>query len=115
MATKDKPNINQAELVRRWTEELPRHLKNQDAIEVLADQANPTRLLVSIVSDRREKFEFDFIIQYMDSREIKIELADFERAGKEANERHDTVQELIAEYRRSMHECAQALQAYTHT
>lgn len=114
MPKEDKLTLPQSELVQRWQHELQQHLKNGDQAEVRADLAHPNGLQVTIRSAGRQKYEFDFNIRYVDSREIDIGLVDVERDDQHVNEGSDVIQELIADYRRHLHECAQTLQPYTH-
>lgn len=114
MATEDKLTIPQSELVERWQQELPQHLQGGDQAEVRADEANPDGLIVQIRSAGRQDLEFDFSVRYVDSREIAIGLSDVERDGHAVDERSDMLQELILDYRRHLHECAQTLQPHTH-
>ncbi|MDG0808993.1 MULTISPECIES: hypothetical protein [Cohnella] len=114
MSTEDKLTIPQSELVQRWQSELQQHLHGGDQAEVRADEANPDGLLVQIRSAGRQNLEFDFSVRYVDSREIEIGLSDVERDGQAVDERSDVLQELIVDYRRHLHECAQTLQPYTH-
>jgi hypothetical protein len=114
MPAKDQLTMPQSELVERWQHELKHHLKDGDEAEVRPDHAHPNGLRVTIRSAGRQQYEFDFDIRYLDSREIDIGLVDVERDDEHVNEGSFIIQQLIAEYRRHLHECAQALQAYTH-
>ncbi|MCC3373893.1 hypothetical protein [Cohnella sp. REN36] len=109
----DQLNVPQDELVQAWQHTLPERLTAGDQAEVMPDESDPTRLLVHIRTAGRQMMEFDFAVRYVDSREIAIELSDVERDGQSVDERTDVMQELIADYRRHLHECAQALHHFT--
>ncbi|MBB6670185.1 hypothetical protein [Cohnella nanjingensis] len=109
----DQLNVPQGELVQAWQHTLPERLTAGDQADVMADESDPTKLLVHIRTAGRQMLEFDFSVQYVDSREIDIQLSDVERDGQSVDERTDVMQELISDYRRHLHECAQALHHFT--
>lgn len=115
MASNDELNVPQEDLVRAWQETLPERLTNGDKAEVLSDEADPQALRVHIRTAGHQMMEFDFAVRYVDSREIDIQLTDVERDGQTIDERGDIPQQLIADYRRHLHETAQALHHYTHS
>ncbi len=114
MARYDELTVPQRDLAEAWRRTLPERLRDGDRAEVTEDEKNPDTLLVRIQSAGRQDLEFDFSVKYVDSREIDIQLSDVERDGQSVDERTDVMQELIADYRRHLHECAQALHHFTH-
>jgi len=114
MTRKDQLTVPQHELVEAWQRTLPKRLNEGDSAEVWADQADPKSLRVTIHVAGRQMYELDFSVRYLDSREIDVELVDVESGGRSIDERADAVQELIADYRRHLHECAQSLHDLTH-
>jgi hypothetical protein len=58
-------------------------------------------------------YSFDFLVTYVDSREVKVNLVDVEKADQTVDERNDVIQNLIEDYVRHLHECAQALHDLT--
>ncbi|MFC5700652.1 hypothetical protein ACFPVX_05095 [Cohnella faecalis] len=114
MASNDELTVPQEDLAQAWQRTLPERLHGGDKAEVLADGADPQTLRVHIQSAGHQMLDFDFSVQYVDSREIHVELTDVEKDGQTVDERNDTIQELIADYRRHLHECAQALHHFTH-
>jgi hypothetical protein len=114
MMTKlEKPNINQDQLVEEWQTTLPDTLKSEDKAHVRADESNPFTLLVHIITAGHTGYTFDFKVTYIDSREISIELMDVEKDHVHVDEKTDIIQNLIEDYVRHMHECAQALNKVT--
>jgi len=114
MAKQDELSIPQRELAEAWRRTLPERLHEGDRAEVFEDEKHADTLLVHIRTAGRQMLEFDFTVKYVDSREIDIQLTDVERDGQTVDERSDMLQELIADYRRHLHECAQALHHVTH-
>lgn len=114
MSTQDELTIPQDRLVEAWRQVLPERLHGGDRAEIEPDEADPKALRVHIRTAGRQMMEFDFVVRYVDSREIEIVLTDTERDGQTVDERHDVVQALIHDYRRHLHECAQALHELTH-
>jgi hypothetical protein len=115
MSTNDELTVPQDQLVQAWKQVLPEWVHGGDRAEVWADEADPQALRVHIRTAGHQMMEFDFAVRYVDSREIDIRLADTERDGQTVDERNDVMQALIRDYRRHLHECAQALQDVTHT
>ncbi|TFE24016.1 hypothetical protein E2980_17560 [Cohnella luojiensis] len=115
MSSNDELNVPQDELAEAWQQTLPERLTGGDKAEVLADGADARTLRVHIKAAGHQSLEFDFAVQYIDSREIDIQLTDVEKDGQSVDERTDIMQELIADYRRHLHETAQALHHYTHS
>jgi hypothetical protein len=114
MSTNDELTVPQDQLVQAWKQVLPEWVHGGDRAEVWADEADPRALRVHIRTAGHQMMEFDFAVRYVDSREIDIRLADTERDGQTVDERNDVMQALIHDYRRHLHECAQALQDVTH-
>ncbi|CAM3915272.1 hypothetical protein COLU111180_14225 [Cohnella lubricantis] len=114
MSSNDELTVPQRELAEAWRRTLPERLRAGDQAEISEDEKHPDTLLVSIQSAGRSDLEFDFTVKYVDSREIDIQLTDVERDGRSVDERTDVMQELIEDYRRHLHECAQALHHFTH-
>ncbi|WP_276357897.1 hypothetical protein [Cohnella caldifontis] len=114
MSTDDQLTVPPAQLAEAWQQVLPERLHGGDEAKVLPDEADPKALRVHIQTAGRQMMEFDFLVKYLDSREISIDLVDAERDGQTVDERNDVMQALIHDYRRHLHECAQALHEVTH-
>jgi len=114
MTRKDQLSVPQNELVEAWQRTLPERLNAGDSVKVWADEADPYSLRVTIHAAGHQVYEFDFAVRYLDSREIDVELVDVESGGRSVDEHADAIQELIADYRRHLHECAQSLHDLTH-
>ncbi|MFD0713388.1 hypothetical protein [Paenibacillus sp. GCM10027626] len=114
MSTNDTLTIPQSELVQGWRTKLPECLDTGFSAKVEPDEANPHALNIEIRTNDHEMLELTFRVQYMDSREIEIELLDVQQEDRSVDERNDSIQQSIANCRRQMHECAQILQAITH-
>lgn len=115
MSSNDELTLPQEELAAAWKRTLPLRLNGGDRAEVLADEADPRTLRVHIQTAGHQMMEFDFAVQYVDSREIDIQLIDVEKDGQTTDERTDVIQNLIGDYRRHLHEVAQSLHEYTHS
>lgn len=114
MATNDELTVPQDDLAAAWRQTLPERLNGSDSCEVAADEADPRALRVTIRSAGRQGLECDFVVRYVDSREIAIGLTDARKDGQSADEQDERMQELIADYRRHLHETAQSLHDFTH-
>ena len=114
MAKTDELRIAPEQLVNAWQETLPRTMNASDRCVVLRDEADDKALRVTIHSAGHTGYEFDFKVTYVDSREVKVELIDVEKDNVTVDERTDIIQQLIDDYKRHLHECAQALQQLTH-
>lgn len=110
----DELEINQQRLVEAWQKTLPERMNSGDRCEVFADEADDKALRVTIHSAGRSMHSFDFKVTYVDSREVDVELIDVEKDSVSVDERTDMMQQLIQDYRRHLHECAQALHELTH-
>ncbi|GGA16597.1 hypothetical protein GCM10008018_71360 [Paenibacillus marchantiophytorum] len=114
MSKTDKLTINQAELVNEWARVLPTTLQPTDQARVWADEANSNALWVHIMAAGHTGYTIDFKVTYVDDREVKVELTDVQQGTTHIDERGDVVQNLVDDYIRHIHECAQALQKVTH-
>ena len=101
-------------LRRAWQDELPRILNPGDSCEVRLDGTDERSLRIHIDAAGRTGYSFDFKCTYVDDREVQVSLIDAEKDGRAADERTETMQQLIEDYVRHLHECAQALQRLTH-
>jgi hypothetical protein len=115
MSSRDELTVPQEDLVGAWQRTLPERLHGGDKAEVLADEADSNVLRVHIKTAGPQMLEFDYAVLYVDSREIDIQLTDVEKDGQSVDERTEIMQELIVDYRRHLHETAQALHHYTHS
>jgi hypothetical protein len=106
--------IDQNQLVAAWQRTLPEWIKDADNCEVLPDEADPKALRVTISTAGHQSYSFDFKVCYVDSREVKVEIIDVDKNNVSIDERTDPMQQLIQDYTRHLHECAQALQQLTH-
>ncbi|WP_338553896.1 hypothetical protein [Paenibacillus sp. KS-LC4] len=114
MAKNDELTYSQPELVEAWNRTLPELMNKPDKCLVQADEADPKSLRITIQSAGHQSYEIDFKVTYVDSREIKVELVDVEKDHRAVDERTDILQQLIHDYKRHIHECAQALGQLTH-
>ncbi|NIK79808.1 hypothetical protein FHS15_004975 [Paenibacillus castaneae] len=114
MGKQDELQIDQESLADAWRQTLPQTLNTADRCKVLPDEADSKSLRVTIETAGHQMYSFDFKITYVDSREVKIELVDVERDKISIDERGDMIQQLVHDYSRHLHECAQALQQLTH-
>lgn len=115
MPSKDELTVPPTDLAEAWQQTLPERLTKGDKAVVMTNQTDPRALQVQIKTAGHQMMEFDFAVQYVDSREIDIQLTDVEVDGQTVDERSDIIQQLIADYRRHLHETAQALHHYTHS
>ncbi|WP_138494954.1 hypothetical protein [Paenibacillus pinistramenti] len=110
----DKPlQMDQHTLVQAWQEQLPKMLGPGDSMKVLADNANPQAICVHINAAGHQMYGLDFRCTYEDTREVNVALLDVEKAGRSIDEHNATVKELVNDYRRHIHECAQVLHNVT--
>lgn len=115
MASNDELNVPKEDLAEAWQRMLPERLHGGDQAEVRADGLDDRTLRVHIKTAGHQMMEFDFSVQYVDSREIDIQLTNVEKDSQPVDERTDIMQDLIHDYRRHLHETAQALHHYTHS
>ncbi|UJF33299.1 hypothetical protein [Paenibacillus hexagrammi] len=114
MSKIDTLNISQTSLVEEWKKRLPEVLNSSDQARVWADEADSNALRVHITTAGHSMYTFDFKVTYVDSREVKVEVIDVEQEQKHIDERHGVVQNLLDDYVRHIHECAQILHQVTH-
>lgn len=114
MSTNDKLTVDQERLVAAWKRVLPTTMNSTDTVTVEADGKDPRAVRIHVATAGHSMYTFDFLCTYVDSREVKVELVDVEKAGQTVDERGDVIQELTQDYVRNIHECAQALQELTH-
>ncbi|WP_219834789.1 hypothetical protein [Paenibacillus sp. R14(2021)] len=114
MSKRDELSIDQQELTAAWQRVLPDTLNEADRAEVMADEADPRALRLTIQTAGHQMYTFDFKVTYVDNREIQTTLIDVEKDGRSVDERTDIIQQLVEDYRRHIHECAQALHELTH-
>jgi len=114
MGKTDELQIDQQSLADAWRQTLPEVMNSADRCTVLPDEADAKALRVTIETAGHQMYSFDFKITYVDSREINVELIDVEKDDISVDERADIVQQLISDYKRHLHECAQTLQQLTH-
>jgi hypothetical protein len=110
----DELQIDQSQLAAAWQRTLPEWIKDADTCEVLADESDPKALRVTINTAGHQAYSFDFKVCYVDSREVKVEVIDVDKNNVSIDERTDPMQQLIQDYTRHLHECAQALHQLTH-
>ncbi|XEC94944.1 hypothetical protein AB6A23_27355 [Paenibacillus tarimensis] len=111
---KDELQIDQNRLVEAWQRTLPTTMNKADHAEVKADEADAKALRIHIRTAGHTSYTFDFKVEYVDSREVKVDFIDVEKAGISVSERTEPIQQLIEDYTRHLHECAQALHELTH-
>ena len=114
MSKQDELRISQQQLVEAWQKTLPTTIPDTDSATVIADGADDRALRVTIETAGHQLYSFDFRVEYVDSREIKVEFVDVEEAGRSVDEHQETIQQLINDYMRHIRECAQALHTVTH-
>jgi hypothetical protein len=111
----DIPAINQTELVAEWQKSLPSYLNKTDQAKVTQDPSNPLVIKIHIDSAGRSFYAFEFNVTYLDSREVYVEAETAVKDNKPIAVQTEPAQELIKDYVRHIHECAQALQKVTHS
>ncbi|WP_166243458.1 hypothetical protein [Paenibacillus turpanensis] len=109
-----QPSVSQQELVQAWENTLPLLLNPGDKCVVRPDERDPQALMVTIETEGRSMYSFDFRCTYVDDREVQVEFLDVERGGIHVAENTEIIQNLIEDYVRHFHECAQRLHALTH-
>ncbi|MBB3113780.1 hypothetical protein FHS18_005893 [Paenibacillus phyllosphaerae] len=114
MTNKDQIGIDQQQLVEAWQRTLPTTIKEGDRATVQADEADPKAIRITIEAAGHTMYSFDFKVTYVDSREVRTELVDAERDDRSIDERGAIPQQLVQDYTRHIHECAQALHGLTH-
>ncbi|KRE40118.1 hypothetical protein [Paenibacillus sp. Soil522] len=114
MGKSDELQLNQENLADAWRQTLPETLNSADRCKVLPDEADSKSLRVTIDSAGHQMYSFDFKVTYVDSREVRVEFIDVEKDKISVDERGEITQQLIQDYTRHLHECAQALHRLTH-
>jgi len=107
------PIVNDS-LIAGWREHLPECLNPSDGAQVQLDGHDPNLLRIHIDTEGRSGYAFDFTVRYVDDREIEVGFMDVDKNGVTVDETIDKVQDLIEDYIRHIHECAQILQRVTH-
>jgi hypothetical protein len=115
MSKLDIPAINEADLVAAWQESLPLYLNDTDRAKVTQVAIKPQWMHIHIDTAGRSFYSFDFDVTYLDSREVKVEFKQALKDNKPIVEQTEQLLELIKDYIRHIHECAQALQKITHS
>jgi len=110
----DKPAITGEQLAAAWARELPNRMPTSDHAKVWPDEGNDQAVRIHITNPGRTSYTFDFACEYVDSREVKVNLVDVERDDVHVDESSGTIQQLVQDYVRHIHECAQALHDVTH-
>lgn len=113
MSRTETLTVDREELRAAWTRTLPTVLNQSDRFEVHPGEDDQT-LRVHIASAGHSMYSFDFSVSYVDSREVRVELIDVEKGDDSVDERNETIQQLVEDYVRHLHECAQALHSLTH-
>jgi hypothetical protein len=114
MSKHDQLRIDQQQLVEAWQRTLPTTIHEADQATVAADENDAKTLRITINTAGHQMYSFDFKVEYVDSREIRVTLVDVEKDNRTVDERNDIIQQLIQDYTRHIHECAQALHELTH-
>ncbi|QAY67400.1 hypothetical protein [Paenibacillus protaetiae] len=114
MGKSDELRTDPQQLAEAWQHTLPDWINEADSCTVVADESDNNAIRVTVHAAGHQMYSFDFKVTYVDSREVKAELVDVEKDGVHVDERTDIIQELIADYTRHLHECAQALHQLTH-
>lgn len=113
MSKLDIPTVNPVDLVAAWQETLPNYLNETDQAKVKQDAKNSQGLQIHIATAGRSLYTFEFDVTYMDSREVKVDFKLASKDNKPVDEQTELVQEMIHDYVRHIHECAQDLQRIT--
>lgn len=115
MSKLDIPKLNQTDLAAAWQKTLPRYLNETDEAKVSQNASDSQGVRIHIITAGRSLYSFEFNVTYMDSREVKVDLILASKDNKPVDEQAELVQELIHDYVRHIHECAQDLQRVTHS
>lgn len=106
--------VSQPTLVKAWKENLPLQLHQSDSFSVRGDAADSKTLNIHIDTAGRTKYSFDFKCTYLDDRSVRVDLIDAEKDDESVDEQTTIIQDLVEDYVRHIHECAQAVQYVTH-
>lgn len=110
----EQPAVSGERLLQAWREMLPKLLQPGDGHEIHLDATNPNCLLIHIAVAGHSMYSLDFRCEYVDDREVRVDLVDVQQGSRHIDERNETVQQLIEDYVRHIRECAQQLQPVTH-
>jgi len=113
MSKGEQPKLD-AKLLADWSKQLQECLNESDRALVTQDEFDSELLRIHIITEGRSGYTFDFVVRYVDDREISVGLADVEQDNRAVDEHTETIQSLIDDYVRHIHECAQILQRVTH-
>lgn len=105
--------IDSQTLVKAWQDTLPTLLKSSDECTIQADAKFPDTLLIHIDNAGRSQYSVDFRVQYVDEREVRVDVIDIEKDDVSTNIQNDAIQKIIEDYMRHIHECAQQLKGLT--
>lgn len=105
--------IDKQTLAQAWQDALPTFLNTADECSVQADVKFDDTLLIHVANNGRSHYSADFRLSYVDEREVKVELLDVEKGHTATDETSEEAQELIEDYVRNIHECAQSLKGLT--
>ncbi|WP_339060371.1 hypothetical protein [Tepidibacillus marianensis] len=114
MSNQNQMNVNQQTLVNAWKDTLPDYLNDMDSAEVKAVNDLHNSLLVHIDTKGRQGYHFDFQVTYQDPREVQVNIVNVGTDGLVDDASGTIANELVEDYTRHIHECAQALQSITH-
>lgn len=115
MSKVDMPTINQSDLVSEWQKSMPGYLNQTDQVKVKQDIRDPQAINIHIDTAGRSLYAFEFSVTYQDSREVLVEVQAVTQDNKPIADHTESARELIKDYVRHIHECAQALQSITHS
>lgn len=107
--------VDPKKLADAWNERLPQVLNSSDKASVEPDAKDPNTVLIHITTAGRTQYTLDFRCTYMDTREVHVEFIDVDSGGITANEGREVIQNLIEDYIRHIHECAQLLKELTNS
>lgn len=107
-------SVSQSTLVEAWNDSLPLQLHDSDSFQIRGDSADEKALRIHIDTDGRTGYSFDFKCTYLDDRSVRVDLIDVEKDEESVDEHTVIIQELVEDYIRHIHECAQAVQSITH-
>ncbi|TCS82498.1 hypothetical protein [Tepidibacillus fermentans] len=114
MSNQNQLNVDQKTLVSAWNDTLPDYLNPSDSAEVKVLEDPPNSLLVHIDTKGRQGYHFDFRVTYLDPREVKVNVVNIGTDGLVDDAHGVIARQLVEDYTRHIHECAQALQSITH-
>ncbi|MFT9486943.1 MAG: hypothetical protein ACH0QD_06195 [Tepidibacillus sp.] len=107
-------NIDQQNLAEAWQRTLPQLLHYGDSVEVKPIKGRSNALMIHINVKGRTGYDFDFMCTYKDPREVDVDVINVGTTGLIDDQHKNVAKELIHDYTRHIHECAQAVQSMTH-